>query len=101
MNLRGREFGAMPEMSDVASVRSASGGSSRSYVVTADVRRLMPSECARIFGFPPDHCAIQFRGKPASDGPMYRAYGNSMAVPCLRWILERVEQQAACVSAAA
>lgn len=34
---------------------------------------------------------IPYRGKPAKDGPRYRAIGNSMAVPVIRWILERIE----------
>lgn len=55
------------------------------------VRRLTPTECARLQGFPDDHCKITFRGKPAADGPQYKAYGNSMAVPCMRWIGERIE----------
>ncbi len=82
-----------------ASVRKgddAGGGGARESTLTlqdTEVRRLLPAECARLQGFPDDHCAIEFRGKPASDGSMYRAYGNSMAVPCLRWILGRVEAQ--------
>src|SRR6185312_7522243 len=47
-NLRGREGGAMPEMADVASLRAASGGSSRSYVAGRGVRRLMPVETERL-----------------------------------------------------
>jgi DNA (cytosine-5)-methyltransferase 1 len=53
-NLRGREGGAMPEESDVASVRSASGGSSRSYVAATAVRRLTPVECCRLQSLPDD-----------------------------------------------
>lgn len=56
------------------------------------VRRLTPTECARLQGFPDDHCAIDYRGKPAADGPIYKAYGNSWAVPVGRWILERIER---------
>jgi DNA (cytosine-5)-methyltransferase 1 len=59
------------------------------------VRRLTPRECARLQGFPDDWCAIAYRGKPAADGPMYRAYGNSMAVPVIGWVLSRVQQIAA------
>lgn len=54
------------------------------------VRRLMPVECARLQGFPDDHTAITYRGKPAADGPQYKAYGNSMAVPVVRWIMDRM-----------
>jgi len=54
------------------------------------VRRLTPRECERLQGFPDDFTAITYRGKPAADGPRYRALGNSMAVPVIGWILQRV-----------
>jgi DNA (cytosine-5)-methyltransferase 1 len=50
------------------------------------VRRLTPRECERLQGFPDDYTAIPYRGKPAADGPRYKALGNSMAVPCMAWI---------------
>lgn len=76
---------------DTANLRAASGGSSRSYVADQwAVRRLMPVECARLQGFPDDHTAIEYKGKPAADGPQYKAYGNSMAVPVVRWIMDRM-----------
>ncbi len=151
-NLRGREGGAIPEPSPMASIRATPGGSSNSYVafsakdygadvgnvaptlrgmghdashangdgqiavaasVTASygkqvdssdtsnrppnllhskmaVRRLTPRECERLQGFPDDHTLVEYRGKLASDGPRYRALGNSMAVPVMRWIGERI-----------
>jgi DNA (cytosine-5)-methyltransferase 1 len=89
-NLRGREGGSMPELDEIANIRSASGGSSRSYVQQMAVRRLTPVECEKLQGFPPGWTAISYRGKPAADGPRYRALGNSMAVPVIRWILERI-----------
>ncbi len=55
------------------------------------VRRLTPRECERLQGFPDDYTAISVRGKPAADGPRYKALGNSWAVPCARWIGERIE----------
>lgn len=57
------------------------------------VRRLTPPECARLQGFPDDHTRIEWGGKPAAqrpDGPQYNAYGNSMAVPVVRYILARM-----------
>ena len=54
------------------------------------VRRLTPRECERLQGFPDDYTAIEYRKKPAADGPRYRALGNSMAVPVMRWIGERI-----------
>jgi DNA (cytosine-5)-methyltransferase 1 len=151
-NLRGREGGAVPETSPMASIRAASGGSSNSYVafsakdygadvggvaptlrgmcheashangggqiavaapLTASygkqldssdtssgppnllhsemaVRRLTPRECERLQGFPDDYTLVEYRGRLAADGPRYRALGNSMAVPVMRWIGARI-----------
>ena len=54
------------------------------------LRFLTPTECERLQGFPDDWTAVPYRGKPASDGPRYKAIGNSMAVPVMRWIGERI-----------
>ena len=57
------------------------------------VRRLTPIECERLQGFPDNHTLIGWRGKEADecpDGPRYKAIGNSMAVPVMRWIGERI-----------
>lgn len=54
------------------------------------VRRITPTECARLQGFPDDFCKVTFRNKPAADGPIYKALGNSWAVPCGRWIISRI-----------
>lgn len=57
------------------------------------VRRLTPIECERLQGFPDNHTLIGWRGKGADecpDGPRYKAIGNSMAVPVMRWIGERI-----------
>ncbi|PTA90975.1 DNA (cytosine-5-)-methyltransferase [Kluyvera sp. Nf5] len=57
------------------------------------VRRLTPVECERLQGFPDNHTLIAWRGKDVAecpDGPRYKAIGNSMAVPVMRWIGERI-----------
>jgi DNA (cytosine-5)-methyltransferase 1 len=61
---------------------------------TVAVRRLLPVECERLQGFPDDWTNIPWRGKPAPDGPRYKAMGNSMAVPVMRWIGERLDSAA-------
>jgi DNA (cytosine-5)-methyltransferase 1 len=58
------------------------------------VRRLLPVECERLQGFPDDHTNIPWRGKPAPDGPRYKAMGNSFAVPVVRWIGQRLDRVA-------
>lgn len=51
------------------------------------VRRLTPRECERLQGFPDDYTDIPYRNKEhAPDGARYKALGNSMAVPVMRWI---------------
>lgn len=58
------------------------------------VRRLTPLECERLQGFPDGHTLIAWKCKPAEecpDGPRYKAIGNSMAVPVMRWLGERIE----------
>ena len=57
---------------------------------TLGVRRLTPRECERLQGFPDDWTLVPHRGKPAADGPRYKAIGNSMAVPVMRWIGSRI-----------
>jgi len=57
------------------------------------VRRLTPRECERLQGMPDDHTKIPWRKKAAEDcpdGPRYKAIGNSMAVPVMCWIGERI-----------
>jgi len=57
------------------------------------VRRLTPNECYRLQGFPDNWGRIPWKGKPAEecpDGPQYKACGNSMAVPVMRWIGEQI-----------
>lgn len=57
-------------------------------VLTDVVRRLTPRECERLQGFPGDWTAIP----NASDSARYKAIGNSMAVPCMRWIGEGIAE---------
>jgi DNA (cytosine-5)-methyltransferase 1 len=56
------------------------------------VRRLTPKECERLQGFGDNYTDIQPKGKPTPDGPRYKALGNSMAVPVMAWIGQRIEQ---------
>ena len=56
------------------------------------VRRLTPVECERLQGFPDNYTDIQPKGKATPEGPRYKALGNSMAVPVMAWIGERIAQ---------
>jgi len=61
---------------------------------TMAIRRLTPTECERLQGFPRNWTLIPYRNKPADqcpDGPRYKACGNSMAVPCMAWLGQRIQ----------
>lgn len=78
------EFG-LPSPSMAKESRISVAGSSA-------VRRLTPRECERLQGFPDDYTLIpRGGGRKAADGPRYKALGNSMAVPVMRWIGERIQ----------
>ena len=69
------------------------GGVMPAVSILSTVRRLTPVECERLQGFPDNFTAIPWRKKGAEDcpdGPRYKALGNSMAVPVMRWIGERI-----------
>ena len=71
------------------------GGNSPMVQQSTAVRRLTPTECERLQGFPDSYTAIPWKKKTADqcpDGPRYKALGNSMAVPVMRWIGERINK---------
>jgi len=57
--------------------------------VESRVRRLTPTECERLQGFPDGFTDIKEKGTP--DSHRYKALGNSMAVPVMKWIGERIQ----------
>lgn len=98
--LRGWDGGA--DATDNLSPTLRAGGHSKSHAnagvmpavaTPLAVRRLTPRECERLQGFPDDHTLVPYRNKPAADGPRYKALGNSMAVPVMRWIGKRIDHQ--------
>ncbi len=115
VSLRGRENGLTAELGGGVSpaLRASGGGADKPHVLTPEfeahfrhdwkdpvpgdwsqwrVRRLMPLECERLQGMPDDYTLIPYRGKPAADAPRYKAIGNSMAVPCMAWLGQRLVQ---------
>ncbi len=85
--------GELPASTDIAGTLQRGGEGGRIDGVMMPqmaVRRLTPRECERLQGFPDDYTLVEYRGKPAADGPRYKALGNSMAVPVMRWIGERI-----------
>jgi len=87
-------------LSDVTMSLTASYGAggadlaTKPMICTSAVRRLTPRECERLQGFKDDYTQISWRGKEPEDCPnghRYKAMGNSMAVPVMRWIGERIQ----------
>jgi DNA (cytosine-5)-methyltransferase 1 len=89
----------------------ANSGNWMAIQTAMQVRRITPREGERLQGFQwkcspeypgawqddagiwwtPDYTLINYRGKPAADGPRYKALGNSMAVPVMRKIGQRIQ----------
>lgn len=53
------------------------------------VRRLTPTECERLQGFPDGHTATSW-GRPQADSPRYKQMGNAVAVPVFAWVAHRL-----------
>lgn len=82
------------EMVPTISTGNQEGISNNAVATGLIVRRLTPLECERLQGFPDGYTMIPWKGKPPEncpDGPRYRALGNSMAVPVMRWIGEGID----------
>ena len=97
---RGRSGGPNLEIGgDLAFALTAPNGGGRAQVrnvlASMAVRRLTPVECEKLQGFPVGYTNVPHRGKPAADGPRYKALGNSWAVPNVRWIFQRIDLVAA------
>jgi DNA (cytosine-5)-methyltransferase 1 len=89
------EQNALVEGFGTLKARRESGGFQGAVMTpTMAVRRLTPRECERLQGFPDDYTLVPYRGKPAADGPRYKALGNSMAVPVMAWIGKRIQMVA-------
>lgn len=95
-----RGAGSQPSLEVFPTLKSDHGRGSSDQAphvsIESGVRRLTPCECERLQGFPDDYTLTPYRGKPARDcpdGPRYKAIGNSKAVPVVRWIGQRIQQQ--------
>jgi len=73
-------------------MRGGQGGRMDGVMHNMAVRRLTPMECERLQGFPDSYTDIKPNGKPTPDGHRYKALGNSMAVPVMKWIGQRINE---------
>jgi DNA (cytosine-5)-methyltransferase 1 len=98
---KGRTFESQEDIA-YALCNPGSGGRTHSrqlFTPMMAVRRLTPLECTRLQGFKDDFFDhVLYRGKPPADGPIYKALGNSMAVPVIAWIGKRIAQVDAILS---
>lgn len=71
------------------------------FAASCKIRVLTPIECERLQGFPDDYTKIPWMKKTIDncpDTPRYKALGNSMAVPCMKWLGIRIQQVAEIIS---
>jgi DNA (cytosine-5)-methyltransferase 1 len=85
-----REGVGIGNVGDPAFTLQASHG--HGVITPSQVRRLTPIECERLQGFPDNYTDIRLNDKQTPDGPRYKSMGNSMAVPVMRWIGERIQK---------
>lgn len=110
-------IGWAEEQSPTLTAASSGSNLSPSVMKNMAVRRLTPVECERLQGFPDNHTLIPTQKRKqltaeeyaylrhhrpeltaeqayrlAADGPRYKAIGNSMAVPVMRWIGSRIQE---------
>jgi DNA (cytosine-5)-methyltransferase 1 len=89
--------GRLYEMGVTNAITTGGGKPGQGYQAVREglsVRRLTPTECERLQGFPDGFTQIPWRGKEPEncpDGPRYKALGNSFAVPVVRWLGERIQ----------
>ena len=82
--------------SPTLTARMGTGGNNVPCLLERSVRKLTPIECERLQGFPDDWTRINHKGKSKEfcpDGPRYKAVGNSWAVPVIRWLGERINNE--------
>lgn len=81
-----------PIVSDIGHALGRNTGQENALLTPTGVRRLTPTECERLMGQEDGATLVPFRGKPAADGPRYKALGNSMATKCMAWIGRRIQR---------
>ena len=114
LTVRESSFGGWTDDGKAGTIKAAGGclsGGSENLAISIPennmaVRMLTPNECETLQGFPRDytdlnqHKLMKGKYKPdekrqtkqTADGPRYKALGNSMAVPVMRWIGQRIQQ---------
>ena len=81
-----------PCVSDIAFAQGRNNGAENVIAHQMAVRKLSPVECERLQGFPDHYTDIKPNGKATPYSPRYKTLGNSMAVPVMVWIGQRIKQ---------
>jgi DNA (cytosine-5)-methyltransferase 1 len=83
---------------DIAATFGANSGGTNThgpkFIDENGIRKLTPVECERLMGFPDNYTRVPHKGKVSSeclDSWRYHALGNSMVIPAMRWIGERIK----------
>lgn len=90
-----RNFGNNGESEISGTLRAEMGDNLPAVRNKTELRRLIPMETERLQGFPDNYTQIPWRNKPAEEcpnGPRYKVMGNSMAVPVMRWVGEKIQE---------
>ena len=91
---RRRNYREVPEASGTLQAKTKSGGYSLNYQnpvrIGCHIRRLTPTEAERLMGFPDFWTAYGCDGKGISDSKRYSMLGNSIAVPCVAYIMQGI-----------
>ena len=89
-----RNYREVPEASGTLQAKTKSGGYSLNYQnpvrIGCHIRRLTPTEAERLMGFPDFWTAYGCDGKGISDSKRYSMLGNSIAVPCVAYIMQGI-----------
>ncbi len=90
----GDSYGVGAEEGKAPPIRAGASGTNQAPTaagVSTRPRRLTPTECCRLQGFPDDWFdGVRYKGKPLADGPRYRMLGNAVAVPVAEWLGRRI-----------
>jgi len=87
----GSQAGIFEDISPPVKIGSNSGGNPPAISQQYNVRRLTPTECERLMGWPDDHTLHRADGKPASDSQRYKQCGNGVVAPVAQWIAKHLK----------
>lgn len=80
---------------NIAATFGANSGATNSHgpklIDGGRLRKFTPIEVERLMGFADDYTLVPYKGKPAIDSWRWKALGNSMVIPVMSWIGQRID----------